>query len=225
MKRLLFVATLVLTTAGAPAADNEHRFTDPERWAAIWESEDRYKWQKPQEVLEVLALAPGQSVADLGAGTGYFTRLLSWQVGEQGKVYAVDIEPTMLEHINGRDDGYRIDNIITVLAEPDDPKLPLDELELVLSVNTWHHVGDRVDYIRRLEPVLRPSGRVAIIDYRRGDLPVGPPDEMKLPRAQVVAEFAEAGWTLISENRILPYQYFLVFTPGAASAEPQTTDR
>lgn len=220
MRRLLLVAPLILAAAGAPAADTEHRFTDPERWVAIWESPDRHKWQKPQEVIGLLALAPGQSVADLGAGTGYFTRLLSWQVGEQGKVYAVDIEPTMLEYITGRDDGYRIDNIVTVLAEPDDPKLPVGELELVLSVNTWHHVGDRVDYIRRLAPALRPSGRVAIIDYRRGDLPVGPPDKMKRSREQVVAEFAEAGWTLISENRILPYQYFLVFVPGAGSTQP-----
>jgi SAM-dependent methyltransferase len=150
-------------------------------------------------------------VADLGAGTGYFTRMLSALVGETGKVYAVDIEPGMLAHIRAREDLPGYDNIVTVLAEPNDPKLPDGALDLILTVNTWHHLSARKAYLERLDRALRPHGRLAIVDWRAGELPMGPPPGEKVDRDTIVAELEGAGWTLISESVALPYQNALVF--------------
>jgi SAM-dependent methyltransferase len=103
--------------------------------------------------------------------------------------------------------------VTTIVAKPDDPGLPAGEIDVVLVVNTWHHIDDRLNYLKRLRPALNPDGRVAIIDWHEGDLPMGPPAGHKLSRDAVVAEFAEAGWRLESESVALPYQYFLIFYP------------
>jgi predicted methyltransferase len=218
---MLLLATPLLASIAVPAAaeqaraTTDRRFVDPEACATHWDDQERREWQKPITVFRMLGLREGQEVADLGAGTGYFTRLLSPMVGETGKVYAVDVEPSMLEYIVQRDD---LDpdlkgNIVTVLAEPNDPKLPEGRLDVVLVVNTWHHIDRRVKYLRKLEPSLKPSGRVGLIDWRMGDLPMGPPENHRLSREKVIREFEKAGWTLDAESVALPYQYFLVFLP------------
>ena len=194
-------------------ATMRHEFKNAEQWVERFESPDRWDWQKPLVVLQVLALTRGQVVADIGAGTGYFTwRLAAW-VGTAGKVYAVDIEPEMLQFIDSRPDFERFHNIETVLAAPDDPKLPPARVDVALVVNTWHHIDGRLGYLERLRKSLRPGGRVAIVDWREGDLPQGPPAGSKLSREAVLQEFAEAGWLLVAESRALPYQYMLVFMP------------
>jgi ubiquinone/menaquinone biosynthesis C-methylase UbiE len=189
-----------------------HRFDDTERWVELFDSPERDKWQKPSIVVRVIGLLEGDTVADLGAGTGYFTRVLSRGVGARGKVYAVDIEPRMLEHIEQREDLGSAE-IVTVVAEPNDPKLPEGELDLVLVVNTWHHIDDRLEYLKKLERTLDSGGRVVVIDFHEGELPVGPPAGSKLSRDAIVAEFAEAKWRLETESVVLPYQYLLVFYP------------
>jgi ubiquinone/menaquinone biosynthesis C-methylase UbiE len=156
----------------------------------------------------------GQTAADIGAGTGYFTKVLSVEVGPSGKVYAVDVEPRMLDYIRGRDD--LLPNVVTIAAAPDDPKLPAGQIDLVTVVNTWHHIGDRVAYLAKLRRALSREGRVAIIDWRMGELPFGPPPAARLAREQVIAEFDRAGWRLVTESVALPYQYFLVFYPPAS---------
>jgi SAM-dependent methyltransferase len=127
-------------------------------------------------------------------------------------VYAVDVERKMLEHIKGREDIVQ-DVVQTVLATPDDPKLPAGLLDLVLVADTWHHIERHKPYLEKLRAALRPSGRLVIIDYIGGELPVGPPPEHRLPRDQVVREIEEAGWKLAAESFVLPYQYFLIFHP------------
>ena len=104
-------------------------------------------------------------------------------------------------------------NVVTVLAEPDDPKLPEGELDLVLTVNTWHHVPNRVKYLKRLARSMKPSGRLALIDWREGELPMGPPPDEKLGRDRILREFDKAGWKLTSESVALPYQDFFIFRP------------
>jgi SAM-dependent methyltransferase len=156
-------------------------------------------------------------VADIGAGTGFFTKQLAMAVGQQGRVYAVEIEPTLIAHIDGREDLdlYR-DRVVTILGEPDDPGLPAGELDVVMLVNTWHHISGRTDYMKRLQQSLNGDGRVVIIDWNAGDLPMGPPPEQRLPRQTVVDEFEQAGWTFDTESAMLPYQYFFVFEPPRA---------
>ena len=192
-----------------------HSFKDAKHWAEQFESPDRREWQLPGIVMRVLGVEEGESVADLGAGTGYFTHVLSIAVGSAGRVWAVDVEPEMLDYIGKRTD-LGPGKVITVLAAPDDPKLPAGEVDLVLAVDTWHHIDGRVAYLDRLAGALSPRGRVAIIDWHEGELPLGPPAGHKLSREAVLDEFARAGWRLETESVALPYQYVLVFYPPGA---------
>lgn len=191
-----------------------HGFEDVDRWVGIFDDESRAEWQKPEAVAAELRLAPGMSIADIGAGTGYFERFFARAVGPDGKVFAVDTEPMMVAHIIERAAEEKTPNVVGVIADPDDPKLEPGSVDVVFICNTFHHLGDRIDYIRMLASALKPEGVVAIVDYRKGELPVGPPPGHKLSREEVIAEFEEAGWSLSRESDLLPYQYFLFFTPG-----------
>ena len=104
--------------------------------------------------------------------------------------------------------------MVPVLASFDNPRLPAATVDLILIVDTFHHIDDRITYFRRVRRVLRPGGRIAVIDWHKRDLPTGPPPEHKLAREQVVEEMEAAGYTLAGEPKdLLPYQYFLVFRP------------
>lgn len=187
-----------------------HRFEDAESWAQRFEASDRDAWQQPAEVIAALKLAPEAVVADIGAATGYFPVRLSRAV-PKGKVYGVDIEQSMVDYLTARAKKEQLGNVVAVLGAPDDPKLP-EPVDLVLVVNTYHHIDGRPDYFKRLQSKLKPGGRVAIIDFRKGQ-PMGPPEEHRIDAAQVKEEFAAAGYQLSAEHTFLPNQHFLVFTP------------
>jgi ubiquinone/menaquinone biosynthesis C-methylase UbiE len=205
---------LCLSLAASVAAGEQERppWKDVEHWVGVFEDPARREWQKPITVLTFLGIQNGATVADLGAGTGYFTALLALQVGPAGKVYAVDVEPAMLEHLKARDDISQ-DRVIPIQAKANNPMLPDGEIDLVLCVNTWHHIKKRTRYLKRLESSLTPEGRVAIVDFRSGELPVGPPPDKKVARDRVIAEFRDAGWRYVAESVALPYQYLLIFLP------------
>lgn len=188
-----------------------HSFHGAENWARVFEDPSRDAWQKPHEVVEALGLQPGLSVADIGAGTGYFSRHLARAVGDSGVVYAVDIEPDMLRYIqkHAKDDGQT--NIVTVLAAPDNPMLPPGSVDLFLIVDTIHHIEDRTAYFRVLADDLRPGGRVAIVDfYKDKDIPVGPPERGRLSKQQLISEAGAANLVVGETFDFLPYQYFIV---------------
>lgn len=188
---------------------HRHRFEDAEHWAKRFEDPERDAWQLPGKVVEALALAPDAKVADIGSATGYFPVRLARAV-PQGKVYGVDIEPDMVRYLNERARREGLSNLVSVLGEPADPKLP-EPVDLVLVVDTWHHIEARVGYFSRLKSHLAPRGRLAIIDFRK-ESPKGPPVEFK-PRAQdIEAELKEAGYVLSARHDFLPDQNFLVFT-------------
>ena len=224
MHPLLLLALVALPTLAAEPAPSghdatiRHRFDDPKHWAAIFDDPARDAWQKPDDVIGFLAVKPGAVVADLGAGTGYFTVRLARAVGPEGKVLAVEIEPNLVDHLKKRALEAGLKQVVPVLAEPSDPKLPPAGVDLVLVCDTWHHIDDRVHYLGRLAAALRPGGRVAIVDFKEGELPVGPPPAHKLSRAAIVDELKEGGFSLASEKSDLPYQYVLVFTPNAKPA-------
>jgi ubiquinone/menaquinone biosynthesis C-methylase UbiE len=198
-----------------------HSFDDVEHWVEVFDDPERDAWQKPESLIGFLGIRRGDKVADIGAGTGYFTAKLSLKVGRDGKVYAVDIEKALLDHLMQRDDLSPYETVIPVLAEPDDPKLPEGEIDLVLVVNTWHHIDDRLNYLGHIDRALGLGGRLVVVDYREGELPVGPPPGHKLSRDALVQELAKAGWSLTSESPMLPYQYVLVFHPPAGE-QPAT---
>ena len=215
------LAALQLASAGAfaqataPPQEMHRRHGDPTAYIASLDDPARDAYQKPDEVLEALALRPGEVVADIGAGSGYFTVRLARAVGQAGHVYAVDVSPDMIRHLNRRlrDAGFR--NVSTVLSEPDDPLLPQASVDRVVIVDTWHHVEDQPSYLEHLKRVLRPGGQVVHIDFRKGDdVPVGPPPAMKIAREDLVREMEDAGFRLAAEHTFLPYQYFLVFEPS-----------
>ncbi len=194
-------------------ATSHHSFADVEQWSTVFDDPSRDAWQKPAEVVAALGLHPGMTVADLGAGTGYFSRHLSAAVGPEGTVLAADTEPNMVARLRERAEAERTVNVVPILASADNPRLPAHATDLVLIVDTFHHIDDRLTYLRGLRRCLRPGGRVAVIDWQKRALPVGPPLEHKLAREQVVEEMKAAGYALVGEPGLLPYQYFLVFRP------------
>ncbi len=198
-------------------AHGARSFADAEQWAERFESPERNAWQMPDRVVEALALAPGNVVADIGSGTGYFARRFAAAVAPGGTVYATDIEPGMAAYVRDRADREGQRNLVPVLASLDDPRLPDGAVNLVFICNTWHHIGERVDYARRLRADLAPGGRVAIVDFLPGELPVGPPPGEKLSAAEVSGEFREAGYRLVASPELLPYQYILIFEPAGSS--------
>lgn len=187
-----------------------HRFEDPQQWSAVFDDPSRDAWQKPAEVVEALGLRPSDVVADVGAGTGYFSLRLARAV-PKGRVFAVDLEPAMVRHVEHRAREAGLGNVRGVVAAADSPKLP-EKVDLVLVVDTYHHIADRLAYFDVLREQLRPGGRVAIIDFTL-DSPHGPPREHRLSGEQVKAEMVAAGYPTVAEPLRLPHQYLLVFSP------------
>jgi ubiquinone/menaquinone biosynthesis C-methylase UbiE len=222
--RRLFFVTLALTAlvtttaevrqqnASPPRPDHhmEHRFDDPERFAKSFDDPDRDKWQMPDRVIGALALQPGSSVADIGAGTGYFSMRLAKAV-PQGTVYSVDVEPAMLEFLRKRAKTEAVTNVVPVQASPNNPNIP-QPVDAVLIVNTYHHLPNRTQYFGDLKRSLKPGGRIAIVDYRK-DAPSGPPPEFRFEVTQIVDEMTRAGYQLQTRHDFLPHQHFLVFQP------------
>ena len=156
---------------------DDHSFGDAEKWARIFDDPERDAWQKPDEVVRTLRPPPDATVADIGAGTGYFAVRLARAV-PKGRVFAVDSEPDMVRYLRERAQREGLANVIPVQGTADDPRLPVP-VDLVLVVNTYHHIPWRVEYFRWLRYSLRPGARLAIIDYRP-DAPTGPPPAMRL---------------------------------------------
>jgi len=190
-----------------------HAFDNADQWAERFEDPARDAWQKPDEVLAALALLPDARVADVGSATGYFAVRLARAL-PQGRVYGVDLEPDMARYLTERARREGLSNLTPVLAAPDDARLP-EPVDLVLVVNTYHHIGEREAYFRRLLGTLKPHGRVAIIDFKQGQ-PMGPPEQYRLPPGQVRQELESAGYRLAGEHGFLPNQYFLVFSRAGA---------
>jgi ubiquinone/menaquinone biosynthesis C-methylase UbiE len=192
-------------------ATSHRSFADVPRWAAVFDDPGRDAWQKPEKTVKALGLWPGARVADLGAGTGYFIAHLAAAVGASGSVMAVDVEPSLVAHLRDRAAADSIENVVPILASPNNPRLPPGAADMVMIVDTFHHLDSRLRYFRNLQRSLAPEGRIAIIDWRKRELPVGPPPPHKLSREQVIREMRAAGYRLEEAPDFLPYQYFLIF--------------
>jgi len=208
------VALLAGLLAGPAASQaphtHQHGFSDAEKWAKVFDDPERDAWQKPHEVIRALALKPDSIVADIGAGTGYFSVRLA-HMTPNGRVYGVDTEAAMVKHLTGRAQQAGLKNVSAIQARPGDPRLP-EKADLVILVDVYHHVEDRERYFRQLQSSLKPGGRVAVIDFRM-DSPVGPPKSARIEPDRVKNEMQRAGYALAQEHAFLPNQYFLVFQP------------
>jgi ubiquinone/menaquinone biosynthesis C-methylase UbiE len=201
----LIVCTVLCATNRPQAGDQHHPPRSAKEYAKVLDAPSREAWQKPDEVVKALGLMPGESVADIGAGTGYFARRFAPYVA---KVYAVDIDEKLLKTAA---DG-ALPNLAAILATPDDPKLPEASVDVIFFCNVLHHIENRPAYYEKLARALKAGGRIVNIDFFKKPLPVGPPIDMKLSEDEVVAEFKAAGFSLIKTHSFLPYQYFQVFS-------------
>jgi len=217
-KLAVFLLILFLGTPSMSKPDNHshhkhHDFSDAEKWIEKFEDPARAQWQKPDLVVEKLALEPGMNVADIGAASGYFTRRMAQQIIPGGFALAVDIEDNFFPYIQKRANEERQFNLLTVKAAPDDPRLPENTMDLILIVDTLHHISDRATYYKKLKNSLRDHGRVVIVDFKKdADIPVGPKKAMRLRDTAVEKEFEEAGFTVTIDRETLPYQYILYAT-------------
>lgn len=181
-----------------------------EAYLARLQDPERSAWQKPDEVVQALGLSPGNVVCDLGTGPGTFAIPLARAVGPGGRVHAIDVEPRMLEVLARRVREAGVGNVVAHLGAEEGISLPAEPCDLVLLVNVLHHFPDPAEALRRLATALRPGGRIANVDFHEQDLPVGPPPDHKLSRADFLSAAAEAGLVVAKEWTFLPYQYFVV---------------
>jgi SAM-dependent methyltransferase len=215
MRLLALALTAALLFAGAPAAQQPPPQTHPKLFPpeklVLLESPDRDEWQQPELVMDVLQIADGARVADLGAGGGWFTIRLAHRVGPNGRVYAEDIQRQMLEAIKRRVQAEGLTNVETVPGTATDPSLPSD-LHAVLMVDTYTQLGDPVPLLRNVRKALAPNGLLGIVDFKPdGSGGPGPPLNERVHPDRIKGDAAAAGLIFRSHETFLRYQYLLVF--------------
>ena len=172
---------------------------------------ERDSEEEPDHAIDVLKITKASTVADIGAGSGYMTVKLAKKVGPDGKVFANDIQPGMLELLTRRLQKSKITNVSTVLGTQDDPRLPLDAIDLVLMVDVYHELSQPQVMLRHIKASLKPTGRLVLLEYRKEDpnIPIRPEHKMSVAEAKLEVE-AE-GFKLTRTNEDLPRQHILIF--------------
>ena len=185
----------VMGVAGAPWLDRSEREME----------------EAPDKALDAIDLRPGMTVADIGAGTGYFSLRIARRIGPSGKVYANDIQPEMLEKLRANAQREKLANIETVLGSEADPKLPAGKIDLVLLVDVYHEFSRPQEMLQHIRAALKPEGRLILLEYRKEDpaVPIRPEHKMSVP--EVKAEIEPEGYKLDKVIETLPRQHILVF--------------
>ena len=176
-----------------------------------YEGFDRDDWQEPEKIIEALEIQPGSQIADLGAGSGYFTFDLARATGPQGHVWAVDVDPDMIEVLREKAAAEKASNVTVVLAPPDDPDLPDGKIDLVFTSNTYHHIEDQPAYFARLAKDLAPNARIAILEFRPDAGWVQKWSGHATPVEEIRKEMTAAGYALTEQPTLLDRQSFLIF--------------
>jgi SAM-dependent methyltransferase len=189
-----------------------HGDQDVARYIDRLQSEDRVADLQVGVVIEKLALPGDAVVGDLGCGPGVFALAFA-RACPQGIVYASDIEPAQLDRVRERIHDEGAANVVPVLASPDDPHFPPGRLDVVFVADTYHHLEDRIAYFSRLRSVLKPGGRLAVLEYKPGKIPVGPPADHKLPAGVMQAEIEEAGYVQVEKFDAHLWHDFEVWRP------------
>jgi SAM-dependent methyltransferase len=185
-------------------------FEDVEKYIAFLDRPDRAVWQKPDAVVAALDLTGSETVVDVGAGSGYFAFRFARAL-PRGKVVAGDIEPEMVRHIHHRVMTEGVTNLQAVLVKPEDPEIP-SAADWVFICDVLHHVAERSAWLGRIAAEMKHGARLALIEFKEGALPEGPPEAAKISRARMVALVTGAGLVLESEKpELLVYQTFIVF--------------
>ena len=181
--------------------------------AAWLEREGRDQEEKPEVVLAAMELAPGMTVAEIGAGTGYFSRRIAPVVGPTGKVLAVDIQPEMLELLREYTAREGITNVEPVLGTENDPRLPKGSVDRILLVDVYHEFQQPAEMLARMRESLAPGGRVILVEYRREDVSADHiAIDHRMSVEQVLEEWLPAGFQLLNQVETLPSQHLFVFS-------------
>ncbi len=189
-------------------------YDDPKKALAAMDDAKRDTWLMPERVVRSLGIEnKGGVIADIGAGSGYFSRRLAGEV-PGGTVYAVDVDDEFRGYIEPNRESWGTPNIEPHLAFYDDPALPEHGIDLVFVSNTYPYLRSRVSYFKKVRSALKPGGRLAVINFKPdADVPdnTAPAPQFRTPRETVITELQQAGFVLEREETFLPYQYFLLF--------------
>ena len=175
------------------------------------ERPEREAEERPQLLIEALAIKPGQTVADLGAGSGYYSFRIAALVGKQGKVLAIDVEPRMLRIIAERARREQIANVVTVLSTASDPNLPANTIDLLFMVDVYHELEFPLEMMLGVRKALKPGGRVALVEYRAEDPDVMIKPLHKMTERQIIRELTAAGFRHEQTISTLPLQHLVIF--------------
>jgi SAM-dependent methyltransferase len=217
----ILLSLLLLSSACVPAASAQtarHPVTG-RAYAGVmgaagadWlERPEREVEERPSLAVKLLDLKPGMSVADVGCGSGYYTELISRRIGAQGKVFAVDVQAEMLELLKERVKSKRLANVVPVLGDEADPKLPDGALDLILLVDVYHEFAEPQTMLRKLRPALKPDGRLVLLEFRKEDPAVPIREEHKMSVKEVRAELEPEGFRFERVLNDLPWQHILIF--------------
>ena len=218
--RTLFVAFLLAIAAGVATPQTGVHPLSGRRYAqtmgvegAEWlDRSERDQEEDPDRAIDVLKLPKGATVADIGAGSGYMTERMAKKIGPTGKVYATDIQQGMIDLLNKRIAKRKLTNVTPILSAHDDPRLPIEAIDLVLMVDVYHELSQPQLMLRHIKASLKPGGRLALVEYRKEDpnVPIRPEHKMSVAEAKLEVE-AE-GFKLTTTNEDLPRQHILIFT-------------
>jgi ubiquinone/menaquinone biosynthesis C-methylase UbiE len=202
------VATLLIP-AGASAQLGSRSAAE---WVATLETPQRVASLKIDEVVQKLKLKPGDMVADIGAGTGLFEGALASAVGPKGLAYAEDVDQELLDHIAARAKALNVTNVRGVLGTFTDPRLPVRTIDVALINDVLHHIEDRAGYLKNLAGYIKPTGRIAVIDYypERGGHRTQP--ELQITKEQTATWMAAAGFKSSEEIELFPDKWFIVYS-------------
>jgi len=208
-RRLLVVRVIALALLAAPVAAQHARLFPPQDLGLL-EGPDRDAWQRPDQIMDSLQIGENSDVADLGAGGGWFTVRLAHRA-PNGRVYAEDIQPQMIEAIERRVHREGLRNVKTVLGTPTDPKMPAGSLDAVLIVDAYHEIEQPVTLLRNTAKSLKPTGTIGIVNFKRDGGGPGPAMEERVDPEQVIRDARAAGLELRKRENFLRYQYLLTF--------------
>jgi predicted methyltransferase len=217
MRALTLLVALALASSQLPIANAQSQQPPQPRHGRLFppldlgllERPDRALWQKPDQIMDAVHVADGSTVADIGAGAGWFTIRLAQRVGPKGLVYAQDVQRLMLDAIKRRVQREGLQNVETRQAHGNDPNLPGKALDAILMVDAYQELDNRVVYLRNLANALKPTGRIGIVNWKPGRGGPGPDANERVAQSVVEADAAAAGLKVL-DREDLPYQYLLV---------------
>ena len=213
----LFLAVLLVTPLAGEARQRRHpvsgRLLAPVMGVggAAWlERSEREQEEAPSKAVEALDFKPGQVVADIGAGSGYYTSRIAKRVGPTGRVYATDIQPGMIQLLDQRVTNEGLANVTTILGTADDPKLPPRAIDVAIMVDVYHELQQPQLFLQRLKDAFKQDGRLVLLEFRKEDPSVPILEVHKMSVAEVKAELEHEGFVLDKVIDVLPWQHIIV---------------